>query len=116
MTGILDGLTSAILDEAKLISRGEGGAEASVPPSSTGAALTSLDIHKALKRLLPGEPGDPLRPYLPSVTKQAWHMDKQSLKGVKRHKVGPGAAMAPPAAKPAAPADEDKPENVPPQS
>ena len=42
---------------------------------------------QALKRVLPGEPAsNKLRPYLPSVTKQAWHLDKQSLKGIKRQK------------------------------
>eukprot|EP00890_Picochlorum_soloecismus_P003695 jgi/Picsp_1/4326/NSC_01834-R1_expressed protein [Chlorella variabilis] len=46
--------------------------------------LTSLDIHKAIKKLLPGNPGDTLRPYLPSKTKMAWNLDKQSLKGIKR--------------------------------
>ena len=103
-----------VLDEAKRISRGDGDAAASASATATGQALTSLDIHKALKRLLPGEPGDSLRPYLPAVTKQAWHLDKQSLKGVKRHKVGPGAAAAAPPAQPASPADEGAPENVPP--
>ncbi len=30
---------------------------------------------QALKRVLPGEPSDnKLRPYLPAVTKQAWHL------------------------------------------
>lgn len=48
------------------------------------AELTSLDIHKAIKKLLPGNPGDSLRPYLPSKTKQAWNLDKQSLKGIKK--------------------------------
>jgi hypothetical protein len=48
------------------------------------AELTSLDIHKAIKKLLPGNPGDPLRPYMPSKTKQAWNLDKQSLKGIKK--------------------------------
>ena len=37
--------------------------------------------------MLPGDPGENrLRPYLPAVTKQAWHLDKQSLKGVKKLK------------------------------
>lgn len=45
--------------------------------------LTSLDIREALKKLLPGER---LRPYLPSTTKQAWNMDKKSLKGIKRRR------------------------------
>jgi len=52
---------------------------------------------QALKRVLPGEPADgKLRPYLPSVTKQAWHLDKQSLgkgKGVKRQKVAAAATV-----------------------
>jgi hypothetical protein len=101
---MLDGITCRILEEASKISHGEGssaapdgeegvadGTSTGVPTAAplaslTSQALTSQDIHKALKRLLPGEPGDPLRPYLPSVTKQAWHMDKQSLKGIKRKK------------------------------
>jgi hypothetical protein len=107
---MLDGITSRILEEASRISHGEGPRAANgeetggagdgastttlVPSSSlTCQALTSQDIHKALKRLLPGEPGDPLRPYLPTVTKQAWHLDKQSLKGIKRKK-GKNAASA----------------------
>lgn len=45
--------------------------------------------------MLPGEPaGGTLRPYLPAVTKQAWHLDKQSLKGIKRQKQAAGAAAA----------------------
>lgn len=48
---------------------------------------------QALKRVLPGDPTENrLRPYLPAVTKQAWHLDKQSLKGVKKLKTGSGTA------------------------
>ena len=51
------------------------------------ALLQLLSIAQALKRVLPGEPtSNKLRPYLPTVTKQAWHLDKQSLKGIKRQK------------------------------
>ena len=135
---MLDGITSRILEEASRISQGEGpstadteendsqaGTTAQPGPSSkhTSQALTSQDIHKALKRLLPGEPGDPLRPYLPAVTKQAWHLDKQSLKGIKRKKGNTsGAAVAMPPTKPntaaAADATASLPvqENVPPSS
>ncbi|KAG7670508.1 hypothetical protein Ndes2526B_g00267 [Nannochloris sp. 'desiccata'] len=108
LTDMLDGITSRILEEARRISHGEGPSTAdgeeggsdgisTAAPSTctlTSQALTSQDIHKALKRLLPGEPGDPLRPYLPTVTKQAWHLDKQSLKGIKRKKGNTAAAAA----------------------
>ena len=80
---MLDGITARVLEEATRISH--GGAE-DAPSSRRQQALTSLDIHQAIKKLLPGEPGDPLRPYLPAVTKQAWHLDKQSLKGIKQKK------------------------------
>ncbi len=36
-----------------------------------------------MRKLLPNEQ---LRPYLPTATKQAWHMDKQSLRGIKRRR------------------------------
>lgn len=87
LTSLLDTLTARVLEEAKAVSTSDynsSGAgdtmKAKEPP------LTSLDIHKALKRVLP--PGDdkPLRPYLPAVTKQAWHLDKKSIKGIKRQK------------------------------
>ena len=41
-----------------------------------------------------------LRPYLPAVTKQAWHLDKQSLKGLKRQKLQQQAGGAAPSAPP----------------
>jgi hypothetical protein len=51
---------------------------------------------QALKRVLPGDPAENrLRPYLPAVTKQAWHLDKQSLKGVKKLKTAAAADAAP---------------------
>ena len=55
----------------------------------------SICAPQALKRVLPGEPADGrLRPYLPAVTKQAWHLDKQSLKGIKRQKAAAAAGAA----------------------
>jgi hypothetical protein len=79
-----------VLNEAKRISAGDAAEPATAQDeggSGAATALTSLDIHKALKRVLPGDPGEQrLRPYLPAVTKQAWHLDKQSLKGVKRQR------------------------------
>ena len=39
---------------------------------------------QAVKKVLPGEPGRLLRPYLPAETKLARHLDKQSLRGYKR--------------------------------
>ena len=90
LTEMLDSITSRVLDEAKKVNDGTGPSSATaagVASSHNNQALTSLDIHKAIKRLLPGEPGDPLRPYLPTVTKHAWHLDKQSLKGIKKQKV-----------------------------
>jgi hypothetical protein len=102
ISNLLDGVTVAVLEEAKRISQGGAepaaeGAPAAAPatrPKGREPPLTSLDIHKALKRLLPsgGEPGERLRPYLPTVTKHAWHLDKQSLKGVKRQKLVDEAA------------------------
>lgn len=53
------------------------------------------DMLQALKRVLPGEPAsNKLRPYLPAVTKQAWHLDKQSLKGIKKQKQAAAGAAA----------------------
>ena len=112
MSNLLDQVTTTVLQEASAISSGQETAELlgtfGLPSSSNQATtqqtttttttttsrrggekrmpLTSLDIHKALKRVLPGEPGELFRPYLPSVTKQAWHLDKQSLKGIKGKK------------------------------
>lgn len=43
--------------------------------------------------MLPGEStGGSLRPFLPYQAKQAWHLDKQSLKGIKKQKQGGGGA------------------------
>ncbi|KAL4440215.1 hypothetical protein ABPG75_003216 [Micractinium tetrahymenae] len=118
---LLDELTARVLDEACRVNAASGahadateaaasGAEAGPAAQAGGSraahelrrghklsTLTSLDIHKALKRVLPGEPSDgKLRPYLPSVTKQAWSLDKRSLKGIKRQKqaVALGGAAA----------------------
>ena len=45
--------------------------------------------------MLPGEPAtNKLRPYLPAVTKQAWHLDKQSLKGGNKRQKQDGVAAA----------------------
>lgn len=71
LTAYLDTIMEKVLEEAKSL-------------NGETRELTSLDIHKAIKKLLPGNPGDTLRPYLPSKTKQAWNLDKQSLKGIKR--------------------------------
>ena len=71
LTTYLDTIMEKVLEEAKSL-------------NGETRELTSLDIHKAIKKLLPGNPGDTLRPYLPSKTKQAWNLDKQSLKGIKR--------------------------------
>lgn len=68
----LESIMGSILEEAKT--------------TNDQRELTSLDIHKAIKKLLPGNPGDPLRPYLPNKTKVAWNLDKQSLKGIKRRR------------------------------
>lgn len=38
---------------------------------------------QAVRKLLPNEQ---LRPYLPATTKQCWHLDKQSLRGIKRRR------------------------------
>jgi len=108
LSNLLDQVTTTVLQEASAISSGQETAEllgtSGLPSSSNQATtqqtttttsrrsgekrmpLTSLDIHKALKRVLPGEPGELFRPYLPTVTKQAWHLDKQSLKGIKGKK------------------------------
>ncbi|KAL4427306.1 hypothetical protein ABPG77_003215 [Micractinium sp. CCAP 211/92] len=123
---LLDELTARVLDEACRVNAASAACAAADAPADSSAeagpaahagssgaehqagcghklsTLTSLDIHKALKRVLPGEPSDgKLRPYLPSVTKQAWHLDKQSLKGIKRQKQavavdGAAAAATPP--------------------
>lgn len=106
LSNLLDQVTTTVLQEASAISSGQETADL---PGTSGLSsssdhstaqqtttsrrgglkrmpLTSLDIHKALKRVLPGEPGELFRPYLPTVTKQAWHLDKQSLKGIKGKK------------------------------
>lgn len=46
---------------------------------------------QAMRRVLPGEPGDLLRPYLPTETKLARHLDKQSLKGIRTKRSPAGA-------------------------
>lgn len=48
--------------------------------SGSKKELTSLDIREAIKRVV----GERFRPYLPSTTKLAWSLDKQSIKGIKR--------------------------------
>ncbi|GAB4814217.1 hypothetical protein N2152v2_001263 [Parachlorella kessleri] len=108
LTSLLDGITQRILEEAKDISLATGtdSTDTAAPPEAgTAKPLTSLDIHKAsaLKRVLPGDPSEKrLRPYLPAVTKQAWHLDKQSLKGVKKLKTASSAAAEMPAKRAAA--------------
>lgn len=82
---MLDAITVRVIEEARSISDQE---ENDHSGRSSKLTLTSLDLHKALKRLLPGDPGEQFRPYLPAVTKKAWSMDKQSLKGIKRQKTG----------------------------
>lgn len=85
---ILDGLTKRVLEVARTDNVAEGaGADTK---KRSRAPLTSLDISRAVKRVLPGEPGEKLRPYLPSVTKQAWALDKKSLKGIKKQKLNGG--------------------------
>ena len=76
LTACLGGILERVLAGAK---GGEGAKE-----------LTSLDIHKSIKKLFPdkgngvdGRKG--LRPYLPRMVKDAWKLDKQSLpKGAKK--------------------------------
>ena len=64
-------------------------------PICSASCLLPPPPLQALKRVLPGEPAsNKLRPYLPAVIKQAWHEDKQSLKGIKRQKQVPAAAPA----------------------
>ena len=76
------------LDIHKARPPGYGGPESPARPLFPFTTQRLASHTQALKRVLPGEPGNTLRPYLPSVTKQAWHMDKQSLRGIKRHKAG----------------------------
>ena len=90
LSSLLDNLTQKVLEEAKRISIEH--AETSEPCSNNSRStpsppLTSLDIHRAIKKILPGNPGDPFRPYLPAVTKHAWHLDKKSLRRIKRPKL-----------------------------
>ncbi|PSC73505.1 hypothetical protein C2E20_3546 [Micractinium conductrix] len=105
---LLDTIATRVLDEAQRVNAasacetaaGNGSAAAAQQQQQQQqqqqkrSTLTSLDIHKALKRVLPGEPSDGrLRPYLPAEVKQAWHLDKQSLKGIKKQKAaGPATA------------------------
>jgi hypothetical protein len=72
-------------------------------------------------QILPGEPGQPLRPYLPAVSKHAWHLDKAVLKGVKKfsktlEEVPRGAENRPPPEAAAAAAQEPLAEQAPPPS
>ena len=56
-------------------------------PQLSGAACRRGRRHsQAVRKVLPGEPGRLLRPYLPAETKLARHLDKQSLRGYKRSK------------------------------
>ena len=83
MTFFLHAIMLKVLDVAKDINNSGNALSENVIRRRT-KELTSLDIHKAIKKLFPGNPGDPLRPYLPTKTKMAWNLDKQSLKGIKR--------------------------------
>jgi hypothetical protein len=81
----LESIMDKVLDQAKRFAR-------YASPESQGSRvseLTSLDIHKAIKALFPGDENRErsIRPYLPRMTKVAWKMDKESLpKGVKKRK------------------------------
>ena len=46
---------------------------------------------QAVKKLLPA---GPLQPKLPAETKRAWHLDKQSLRGIKKRRTGAAASAA----------------------
>lgn len=64
--------------------RSSSGALASTSkrPRVEEPTLTSLHIQKALRQVLPGQPGQPLRPFLPGKAKLAWHLDKGSVRGL----------------------------------
>lgn len=83
MTFFVHAIMLKVLEVAKDVNNSDKVMSENVTHCKT-KELTSLDIHKAIKKLLPGNPGDTLRPYLPSKTKMAWNLDKQSLKGIKR--------------------------------
>lgn len=83
MTFFVHAIMLKVLEVAKNVNSSDKVISENVTDCKT-KELTSLDIHKAIKKLFPGNPGDTLRPYLPSKTKMAWNLDKQSLKGIKR--------------------------------
>lgn len=45
-----------------------------------GKVLSTTEVLRATRKVLPGAPGQALRPYLPGVCKKARHLDKESLK------------------------------------
>ena len=57
----------------------------------TGRCFNNPDVAQAMRRVLPGEPGDVLRPYLPTETKLARHLDKQSLRGLRSKRASAAA-------------------------
>jgi len=72
-------------DEGKGAKTGGPAAGAALHPSASrrgtagsSAPLTSLDIQRAVKRVLPGAgaPDQPLRPYLPASAKRARQLDR----------------------------------------
>lgn len=68
MEKLLDTVVRNIVTEAYQLAR------------ENGSALSTTEVLKATRKVLPGGPGKPLRPYLPGLCKRARHMDKESLK------------------------------------
>mmetsp|Transcript_2266 Transcript_2266/g.6742 ORF Transcript_2266/g.6742 Transcript_2266/m.6742 type:complete len:186 (+) Transcript_2266:110-667(+) len=88
LEGLLDSVLQRVLTEAvKPTQPDVSGETKSVPAAEP---LTSLDIQRALRTLIPNEQ---LRPSLPAETKRCWHLDKKSLPGLsKRRKLAAAAA------------------------
>ena len=113
LSGVIDGITARVVREAQLASGGADDADGAQGGDAAGdagdaggragggrargrePALTSLDIRAALRRLLPAA-GPLAQPYLPTVTKRAWQLDKESLRGVKRARGAAAAAAGAP--------------------
>eukprot|EP00963_Diacronema_lutheri_P014306 scaffold2859_cov349-Pavlova_lutheri.AAC.43 len=74
LENLLDVVVRNIVDEAEQLVGGQG------------KALSTTEVLRATRKVLPGAPGQALRPFLPGVCKKARHLDKESLK--RKHQGG----------------------------
>ena len=68
LENLLDVVVRNIVDEAEQL------------VEEQGKVLSTTEVLRATRKVLPGAPGQALRPYLPGVCKKARHLDKESLK------------------------------------